>query len=349
MKKILVPVLMMLPLMSGCVSNDSRGQRAIEDANIIEISPGLYKGTHSNFISNDTALSTAEMMAVKHCKNMGVEGQIEEKLLRGDVVHIAWTCFTQAYYTKVRKEKEIARKKAEVVRIARGKAEAERITREKAEAERIAREKVEAERIEAEIWDVESKLISRGSLEGYRSLKFGLNLREAKKILDSNCSVVKHKSTNSNTGYKLIEGSSCFDVSGRKIARLFLEFSNYRISSITLDFNGNSTFPEGTNLLELGLFAAFGGLDNGEFDSSVLQNILSTISSKYDLYSTTTMGVWDRYAFEQGALTVEIASEFIMDFNKVRDYMKIQYISNDQEIKSNLNELGLSYITKDEF
>ena len=33
----------------------------------------------------------------------------------------------------------------------------------------------------------------------------------------------------------------------------------------------------------------------------------------------------------------------------VRAYLKIQYISNDQEIKSNLNELGLSHINEDEF
>jgi hypothetical protein len=354
MNRLLIITFFVSIFLSGCVSNDSRGQGAIEDANIIELESGLYKSTHSNYFSNDRALKTAEMMAIKYCKNMGVESQIISIFLRiskyprTDVVHITWACLTKDYKDRIAREKT---KADEERRIAEEKAEAEWIAKEKAKVEeekRIAEEKAEAERIEAEIWNVESKLISKNGVYGYKDLKFGLNLKETNKILNSNCTEVKQESTNSYIGYKWIIGNSCFDVSGREIAKLSVEFSDYRISSISIDFNGNTIFTNKEQNF-LGLIALSGRLDQGKFDSSVLQNILSAVSSKYDLYSTTTVDVWDRYAFEEGALTVEIANEFIEPFEKYRDYMRIKYISNDQEIKSNLNELGLSHINADDF
>jgi len=348
MNRLLIITFFVSIFLSGCVSNDSRGQGAIEDANIIELESGLYKGTHSNFISNKVALRTAEMMAIKYCKNMGVESQIKYKYLRDDIVHITWICLTKDYKDRITREKAKAEEEKRIAK--EGAEESERIAKEKAKAEekRIAEEKAEADRIEAEIWNVESKLISKNGVYGYKDLKFGLNLKETNDILNSNCAEVEHESTNSNTGYKWIIGNSCFDVSGREIAKLSVEFSDYRISSISIDFNGNTIFTN-KELNFLGFAALSGRLDQGKFDSSVLQNILSAVSSKYDLYSATTMDVWDRYAFEEGALTVEIANEFIEPFEKYRDYMRIKYISNDQEIKSNLNELGLSHINEDEF
>jgi hypothetical protein len=354
MNRLLIITFFVSIFLSGCVSNDSRGQRAIEDANIIELESGLYKGTHSNFISNKVALRTAEMMAIKHCKNMDAESQIISNFLRiskyprTDVVHITWACLTKDYKDRIAREKA---KAEEEKRIAEEEAEeSERIAKEKAKAEekRIAEEKAEADLIEAEIWNVESKLISKNGVYGYKDLKFGLNLKETDDILNSNCAEVEHESTNSNTGYKWIIGSFCFDVSGREIAKLSVEFSDYRISSISIDFNGNMIFTN-KELNLLGFIALSGMLDQGKFDSSVLQNILSAVSSKYDLYSTTTVDGWDGYAFEEGALTVEISNEFNEYFEKYRDYMRIKYISNDQEIKSNLNELGLSHINEDEF
>ena len=354
MNRLLIITFFVSIFLSGCVSNDSRGQEAIEDANIIELESGLYRITHSHYFSNDRALKTAEMMAIKYCKNMGAESQIKytssriSKFPRTGVVHIVWACLTKDQIAREKAEAEhIAKEKAK----AEEKAESERITREKAKVEeekRIAEEKAEADRIEAEIWNVESKLISKNGVYGYKDLKFGLNLKATANILNSNCAEVKHESTNSNTGYKWIIGNSCFDVSGREIAKLSVEFSDYKISSISIDFNGNTIFTN-KELNFLGFIALTGRLDQGKFDSSVLQNILSAVSSKYDLYSTTTVDVWDRYAFEEGVLTVEIANEFIEPLNKYRDYMRIKYISNDQEIKSNLNELGLSHINEDEF
>jgi len=165
MNRLLIITLFVSIFLSGCMSNDSMGQGAIEDANIIELESGLYKSTHSNYFSNDRALKTAEMMAIEHCKSMGAESQIKytssriSKFPRTDVVHIVWACLTKDYKDRIAREKAEAERIAKEKAKAEEKAESERITREKAKVEeekRIAEEKAEAERIEAEIWDIES-------------------------------------------------------------------------------------------------------------------------------------------------------------------------------------------------
>lgn len=333
-------------LLSGCFLTTFMADRAVDHTNITETKAGVY---HASFKVSSygtkpaSALdeTVAKAMVVKHCADIGVNSRIESLYRGGFFVEISWICYSKAYYERIAQE------------VAKADAIKKAIEVAKEQALIIQIQKDEDAKIEALKWDIKSSIFSNGNVDGYNKLKFGLNLQESKDILRSNCITIESQTTKQSPGHMIIKGTSCFNVSGRPIFSVFVYFQDHRVSSVILDFNGNSEFPEGMNALTIASMAFFGILDRGEFDRPVIKNILHAINSKYDAHEQLSeqlpTGTADLYTFEKGAIVVHIINEYIETLNTTRDYLNIRYLSNDNEIKNMLDRLGLSKINKAEF
>lgn len=333
-------------LLSGCSATSFLVDRATKHTNITEKKAGLYHASFRLFLAGTKPASqldktAAKEMVVKHCSEMGAKSTVKSLYMGGFSVDITWICHSTAYYER------IAQEKAREVALQKANAEAE------AEALRIEMQRVEEAKVEELKWDINSILFSKGNVDGYNKLKFGLNLQDSIDVLDSNCKSIENQSKQFIPGRRIIKGISCFNVSGRGIYSIYVHFDEYRLSSVILDFNGNSEFPDGTDILAISGIALFGGLDRGEFDRPIIKNILQAINSKYDILEQSSElipnGTVENYAFDNGTIVVNVINEYIETFNTTRDYLNIRYISNDYEIKETLDRLGLSKISKDEF
>lgn len=88
--------ILIVVFISGCMSQESRLERKIKKANIIELESNLYKGTTENFISNKTALNVSIKMAEKHCRDKGLKSYVQDRNLSNDVVYITWACLDKS-------------------------------------------------------------------------------------------------------------------------------------------------------------------------------------------------------------------------------------------------------------